>query len=172
MSYMEIAPTFADADVIGLQEVKSFLYHEARLLDAGKFDSWLELFFDDGIYWVPSSARQTDPLEVPSIIYENKDLLSMRVSRLMHPRTYRTHPQPRTTHAICNVDVLDQDQESSVYRVASAMFVHEYCDERRRLFSGQCEHVLRKVEGRLRIQSKRVDLVDAGSTYAAFMIPF
>lgn len=172
MSYAEIAPPFADADVISLQKVQSFLYHEARLLDAGKFDAWLDLFSDDAIYWIPSSANQTDPLEIPSIIYENKDLLSMRVSRLMHPRTYRTHPQPRTTHAICNVDVLDQDEEANTYRVASAVFMHEYCDEQRRLFSGQCEHVLCSTEGQLRILSKRVDLVDAGSTYSAFMIPF
>lgn len=157
---------------IGLQEASQLLFQEARLLDAGRFDAWLDLYAEDAVYWVPASLAQTDPLNVPSIMYENKDLLSMRVSRLMHPRTYLTHPQPRTTHAVNNIDLIAPDDDADTCRVTSVVFVHEYCAEQRRLFSGQCEHVLRRQDDRLEIVSKRVDLVDVGSTYSAFLIPF
>jgi benzoate/toluate 1,2-dioxygenase beta subunit len=162
----------AEAARIGLQEASQLLFQEARLLDTGRFDAWLDLYADDAVYWVPTSAAQTDPLNVPSIMYENKDLLSMRVSRLMHPRTYVTHPQPRTTHAVSNIAVIALGDDADTCRVASVILVHEYCAEQRRLFSGQCEHVLRRQDDRLEIVSKRVDLVDVGSTYSAFLIPF
>ena len=43
-----------------IQEVSSFLTHEADLLDQGNFEAWLELYEDDALYWVPSSPEQTD----------------------------------------------------------------------------------------------------------------
>lgn len=159
---------------IDSREARDFLYHEARLLDRGRFDAWLDLFDEDGIYWVPTRSEQADPLGMPSIIYENKDVLAMRVSRLMHPRTYSVHPRPRTTHVVGNVHLLDDTAApDGSCAVASVFMVHEYVAERRRLFSGLCEHRLRRDSaGKLRILAKRVDLVDAEATHSAFLIPF
>jgi len=39
------APT--DHDLI------SFVVHEARLIDQHRFEEWLDLFADDGYYWMP-----------------------------------------------------------------------------------------------------------------------
>ena len=33
-------------------QVSNFLAQEAELLDLGYFDRWLDLFADDGIYWI------------------------------------------------------------------------------------------------------------------------
>ena len=33
--------------------VEQFLFHEARLLDTGQLEAWLELFTDDATYWLP-----------------------------------------------------------------------------------------------------------------------
>jgi len=35
------------------REVEEFLYQEAELLDARRFDEWLALFTDDARYWMP-----------------------------------------------------------------------------------------------------------------------
>jgi 3-phenylpropionate/cinnamic acid dioxygenase small subunit len=37
----------ANADLI------DFVLHEARLLDAQRFEDWLDLFTEDGRYWMP-----------------------------------------------------------------------------------------------------------------------
>ena len=49
-------------------ELIAFVYDEAALLDAGRFDDWLGLFAEDGRYWVPlsgvlSSAKGSDAIK-------------------------------------------------------------------------------------------------------------
>ena len=45
----------SDADQ---RAVAAFLYREARLADEARYAEWLELWTDDGVYWVPAT---TDP---------------------------------------------------------------------------------------------------------------
>ncbi len=152
-----------------LVEVQQFLYGEARLLDQSRFAEWLDLFADDAIYWIPATRNQADPLNTPSIIYDNKDLLSMRVHRLADPRTYQTMAPPHTTRMTGNI-ILCQDQpQGDTITVYSTTFVHECREEIRRLFSAQCTHVLRRGGDGLKIVSKRVDLVDCDTVHSAFM---
>ncbi len=42
------------------QELIDFVVREARLIDEHRLDEWLELFADDGIYWMPLEWGQTD----------------------------------------------------------------------------------------------------------------
>jgi 3-phenylpropionate/cinnamic acid dioxygenase small subunit len=59
------------SDVALRDELKAFVYAEAELLDDGKFDDWLDLFADDGIYWIPAVPNQDDPLNTILIFYED-----------------------------------------------------------------------------------------------------
>ena len=152
-----------------LVRVQQFLYCEARLLDQGRFAEWLDLFTEDAIYWIPATPGQTDPLNVPSIIYDNKDLLSMRVRRLSDPRTYQTMAPPRSTRIIGNIILDAEPDHSDTLQVYSTAFVHECREEVRRLFSAQCRHVLRDTPAGLKIASKRIDLVDCDTVHSAFM---
>lgn len=34
-------------------ETETFLFREARLLDDGRFNDWLDLYGDECLYWVP-----------------------------------------------------------------------------------------------------------------------
>ena len=77
-------------------QVSNFLAQEAELLDLGYFDRWLDLFADDGIYWIPSASDQTDMEGQVSIILEDVALLKLRVARLSHPRAYAVTPLPAT----------------------------------------------------------------------------
>ncbi len=43
------------------QAIEAFLVHEARLLDERRFEDWLDLFTDDGWYWVPIEPDQDNP---------------------------------------------------------------------------------------------------------------
>jgi 3-phenylpropionate/cinnamic acid dioxygenase small subunit/predicted enzyme related to lactoylglutathione lyase len=149
----------SDPVVLPFGDVYAFLSHEARLLDRGLFKEWLELFAENGTYWIPSRPGQTDARQVPSIVYEDKHLLGMRVHRLLHPRAHALHPAPRTLHALSNLDLVRRDDAKGEIAVASALIVAEYQDGRRRTFAGQCEHVLRRAGGELqdRVETHRSD---------------
>ena len=42
------------------QELIDFVIREARLIDQQRFEEWLDLFAEDGIYWMPLEWGQTD----------------------------------------------------------------------------------------------------------------
>ena len=90
-----------------LREIELFVLREARLLDEGEFESWLDLYAPDGIYWMPSKPGQTDPVGVASIIYEDHGILAIRVDRLLEARALVLTPMPRTVHMVSNIEVLN-----------------------------------------------------------------
>jgi len=147
------------ADIESRSEVEAFLFHEAWLLDQGRLDEWLDLFTDDATYWVPLSARQTDPLESVSIVYEDRALLEVRVRQFRHPRAHARVPAPRTVHQVGNVRVLAADD--GLVRVSSTLVLIEYRQERQRTWGAQVEHRLRRTAIGLRIAAKRIDLVNS-----------
>ena len=65
-------------------EVEALLYREARLLDDGQFEAWLELFTDDAHYWCPANADDVDPQQHVSFLYDDRLRMGDRVWRLVH----------------------------------------------------------------------------------------
>ena len=153
------------------REVRRFLHHEAQLIDQRRFEDWLALFADDGYYWIPSRPGQTDPKTIPSIIYENRPLLEIRVRRLLHPKAHAVLPTPRTLHVVGNMEILDQDPARDEWRVTSNLLVVEHQDSQKRLFAGYCEHRLRPADGGFKIALKRVDLIDSDAVHGIMNIP-
>jgi benzoate/toluate 1,2-dioxygenase subunit beta len=151
---------------------EKFLYREARLLDAGDFAGWLALFAADGVYWVPSRSDQTDPRTVPSIVYEDRALLEIRIGRLSHPHVYAASPRPRTTHVVGNVEILHRDEAARTCEVEAAFVMTEYRDDARRMFSGRTRHTLAHDRDGFRIALKRVDLVDCDGVHRPIVVPF
>src|SRR5688500_7590923 len=70
------------------QELIDFVIREARLIDMHRLDEWLDLFAEDGIYWMPLEWGQTDPRLTTSLMYEDKMLLTIRIERLKGNRTF------------------------------------------------------------------------------------
>ena len=78
-------------------EIAALLFREARLLDEQRYDEWLALYLPDAWYWVPSRADQASWKDTISIIYDDRQLMEMRVRRLMHPHAHAVQPPARTT---------------------------------------------------------------------------
>ena len=57
------------------QQLIDFVLREARLLDQQRLEDWLDLFAEDGHYWMPVERGQTDPRLTTSLMYEDKLLL-------------------------------------------------------------------------------------------------
>ena len=147
------------------REIRKFIHHEARLIDERRFDEWLALFADDARYWIPSKPGQTDAKAVPSIIYEDRALLTIRVSRLTHPRAYAALPTPRTMHVVGNLEINDHDESTDQFRVSSNLLVVEHQEATTRTFAGHCEHILRRSDDGFIIALKRIDLIDCDAVH-------
>lgn len=138
--------------------VEQFLYHEARLLDTGQLEAWLELFTDDATYWVPLEQNQKDPHESSSIIHDDKALLGLRVRQARHPRAHARQPLARTVHTVGNVVF---SEKGSQVHVNSTLQLVEFRSERQRVWGALVEHRLRRAGDGFRIAHKRVDLVNS-----------
>jgi benzoate/toluate 1,2-dioxygenase subunit beta len=139
--------------------VEQFLYHEARLLDTGQLEAWLELFTDDATYWLPLERGQKDPFETSSIVHDDRMLLELRVKQARHPRAHARQPLARTVHQVGNVMVLSQNDSEII--VASTLNLVEFRNEKQRHYGALVEHRLRRAGDSYRIAHKRVDLVNS-----------
>lgn len=138
--------------------VEQFLYHEARLLDTGQLEAWLELFTDDATYWLPLERDQRDPFETSSIIHDDRTLLELRVKQARHPRAHARQPLARTVHQVGNIQIFEKNSEVHVH---STLQVIEYRNEKQRIHGALVEHRLRRANGTFKIAHKRVDLVNS-----------
>jgi 3-phenylpropionate/cinnamic acid dioxygenase small subunit len=137
---------------------EQFLYHEARLLDAHRYEDWLALFTTDATYWLPLEAGQQDPYETSSIVHDDRTLLELRVKQYRHARAHARLPLARTVHQVGNVTVLETGAE---LRVSSTLTVVEFRNEKQRVYGALVEHRLRKNGDTFAIAHKRVDLVNS-----------
>lgn len=113
-------PTAADRSA-----VEAFLYHEAALLDAGALDDWVELFTDDGVYWVPARTGAPDPARHVSIVYDDKPRLLVRVARLQSGKEYAQEPPSRTCRQVSNVAVLSTGEGDVDVEASAVLVVYE-----------------------------------------------
>src|SRR6202140_324530 len=151
--------------------LEGFIIHETRLPHARRFRDWMELFADDGPYWVPAVPDQKSPFDQASLFYDDRELMKTRIERLEHPRIHVQTPPSRTAHLVGNVVVEETDQAKGEYVVGSTLIMAEYRDEAQRIFAGRQRHHLRRDGDTFRIVQKRVDLINCDSAFEAMAVP-
>jgi len=87
------------------------VYAEARLLDEQRYEQWLDLFTEDGYYWMPLVHDQQDARLHASLMHEDKLLLRIRVERLAGRRTFSQQPKSRSHHLLQQPTVESMDEE-------------------------------------------------------------
>src|SRR5258708_35827731 len=97
------APAPAAAAGIDRAAFETFLIQEARLLDERRFREWMELFAEDGTYWVPAAPDQASPFDQASLFYDERELLQTRVESLDHPSILVQTPPSPTSHHVSDV---------------------------------------------------------------------
>jgi 3-phenylpropionate/cinnamic acid dioxygenase small subunit len=151
------APTHAD--------LIAFVMHEARLLDEQRFDDWLDLFTDDGRYWMPLEWGQTDRVLHASLMDEDKLLLRIRIERLKGNRTFSQKPKSRCHHVLQTPVIDARDDAAGTCQLYTPFHYVETRMDEQSLFAGWAKHSLVSVEGRLRIKLKRIDLVNCDAAF-------
>jgi benzoate/toluate 1,2-dioxygenase subunit beta len=99
---------------LSIEAIRQFLYQEARLLDDKDWDAWLACYAPNAEFWMPSwdddETLVSDPQsEISLIYYGHRGGLEDRVFRIKTDRSSATSlPEPRTSHNISNVEILEQ----------------------------------------------------------------
>lgn len=147
------------------KDLIEFVIAEARMLDEQRFADWLDLFAEDGYYWMPSEWGQTDTKLVGSLMYEDKLLLGVRIERLKGRRTFSQQPRSRCHHLLTVPTVDARDDAAGAYQVYTPFHYVETRLHEQNLYAGWARHSLVLVDGKLRIKLKRIDLVNCDAAF-------
>lgn len=146
-----------------LREIEQFLYRQSELLDGKLWQDYIDLFADDGVYWMPVTPDQTDWEGSPSIFAEDRYMMEVRMGRVSHPTAWSQAPMWATNHVIGNVVVESESVDEWVVR--SRFHMMELRRDTVRHFGGTYRHTLVRRDGQLRIKLQRVDLFNAQAPY-------
>jgi len=145
-------------------EILSFLYHEALLLDRCQYEEWVGLLAEDLRYEVP--VRQSQMLDKGTgfsrdigYFSENHATLTMRVKRLQTDMAWAEQPNTRTRRIVGNVLVDSGDAEGEYLVTSAVIIARSRLDLRFDFLTGERVDVLRRTAAGLRI-AKRTFFLD------------
>lgn len=142
-----------------------FVYDEVRMLDEGRYDDWLNLWTDDGIYWMPLDWKQKDEINETSLMYEDQFMLRLRVERLTGARTFSQKPKSRCHHVIQRPYVDKIDTDAGAFLVTTQMHYVETRLDDQFLLALTAQHELVLKDDALKIARKRVDILNCDAAF-------
>ena len=145
------------------ERVEQFLYRQSELLDNKHWQDYIDLFADDGVYWMPVTPEQTEWEGSPSIFAEDKMLMRVRMGRVSHPNAWSQAPMWATNHVVGNI-VIEKDGAREVV-VRSRFHMMELRRDSVRHFGGTYRHTLVKKGDDFRIKLQRVDMFNGQAAY-------
>jgi len=148
------------------EAISSFVYMEARLLDEWRLEEWLDLFAEDGIYWIPINETK-DPADYPSISYDDKGSLSSRVAQLTkYGARASQSPRSETIHFISNLEATESEGGSikATYSCMITEFRPGYWRQNgmgvQRPLSCRCSLTLERFGTNFKIKQKQIILIN------------
>lgn len=139
--------------------VSQFLYHEAQLLAARRFQDWLALLTEDVEYRIPNwrdgGALATDAV----IAREDHTALRARAIRLARPDNPTQMPPPRVQYFITNVLLGERDGEELGVE-AGVLLAVAAANQPLRMHPVTSRYRLRGATGAWRIARKEVVLLE------------
>ncbi len=159
----ESPPRAAQVTLETQRAVEQFLYRQSECLDAKRWPEFIDLFAPAGVYWMPARPDQTTGDGEPSIFYEDRDMMRIRVKRIGHPRAWSQKTAWGTSHVVANVIVEHEDANSIACRARFTMM--EFRRDAVRHFAGSYIHHLVRFGDDFRIKLQRVDLVNGDAPF-------
>lgn len=140
--------------------VVALIRHERDLLDRGDLSHWMELFCDDGVYWMPSHPEQTDPAGAISLLLEDRPLMRIRAGNFQHPLS------PAMAHSIRSTRLMELTQiercadNGCHWRVVANFHAVVSYREQQQIFAGRYTYLIREEGKNKLIWRKRVDIIN------------
>jgi len=160
-----IAPDFES-----IRKVEEFLYLEASYLDRPNLDAWIELYTEDGTYWMPAIEDQEDPLNHISLYYDDRVMMEIRRRNFVHPRASSKDYKIRSSHIISNIRVTELDENTGDCTVTSNFHCASYYRDEQTLYAGTYSHDLVRHGSGFLIRHKRVDLINCDGVLGSIII--
>ena len=165
--YADLVAAFADWQRIELEvedlqvkeQCRALLEREARLLDQGRWQEWLELYAAHCVVWVPASEPAGDPRSEVTVLFDDRRRLEDRIYRLGTGGAWSQVPPSRTVRLVSNVEVF-RTGERTVIMARSNFLLSEWRAGEGRTLSGWCGHRLRRRQVGWEIEAKQVNLID------------
>jgi 3-phenylpropionate/cinnamic acid dioxygenase small subunit len=146
------------------REVEQLLYQQAELLDGKHWQAWMDLFDEQGVYWMPVTPEQVEWEGSPSIFAEDKLMMEIRKGRISHPNAWSQAPMWETSHIVSHVVL--ESAVGDLVQVRSRFHMMELRRDTVRHFGGRYHHTLvRGPDGLLRIRLQRVDLFNSQAPF-------
>jgi p-cumate 2,3-dioxygenase beta subunit len=149
-------------ETLARQNVEDFLFLEASLIDTWKLPEWLDLFTEDGAYYVPST--DVDPMASPDdnlfYIADDRYRLGERVKRLMKRTAHVEFPRSKLCHLVSNVRLLDTVNDEILVSAAFVTYRTKFAVTD--IYFGTSYYRLVIRDGKLRIREKRAVLASDG----------
>lgn len=147
--------------MLSRDEIETFLYREARLLDSWRLPEWEQLFTEDGRYLVPpvgiARPEEADPAQVLFIVADDRMRIGQRVLRLMKPSAHAEYPHSRLRHLVSNVEILGEERPGRM-RVTANFVVYRIRHSELGTYMGQYFYTLDCAGETPRIAEKRACL--------------
>ena len=153
-----------------------FVYYEAMLLDTRRYEDWLSLFAQDGLYWMPLSPDDAPAMddtpsdELPALLFEDLLLLRLRVKRYSNPRAHSLHPAVRGLRILQAPVVMHVDESVSTYHMRTPFMYVETQGDIQRVLAATAYHTLLGEPGEWKIQRKKVVLLNADASLPAIQL--
>jgi p-cumate 2,3-dioxygenase beta subunit len=145
-------------DGVTRTDVEDFLFTEAALLSAWRWDDWLAMFEEGGRYEVPTfDGRSLPGQQAQYFIADDWDLLQARIIRQKSKHAHAENPPSHTHRLISNVRCSPADD--GALAVDANFIVHRMRDGLLDPYVGRYEHRLVLVDGALRFRLRRAVLL-------------
>ena len=144
--------------------VEQFLYRQAEVLDAKRWQDYIDLFTADGVYWMPADPADKHWDGIPSIFAEDKNLMTVRMKRVLHPDAWSQRPLWGTNHVVGNV-IVEKESPNGDVVARSRFHMMELRRDNVRHFAGSYVHHLKKTANGYRIRQQRVDMTNAQAAF-------
>lgn len=156
------------SNLAGEQDLVEFVYHEARLIDEKRFAEWLDLFTEDGLYYMPLTRDQPDGRLHTSLYYEDRLLLRVRIERLSHPNAF-SQGEPSWCQHVLQAPRIESRSGDLVILRTPYVYAESQGDHQE-IYLAVAWHHLTMQAGRLKMRMKKIDLLNRNAALPSIQL--
>ena len=153
-----------------VRDIERLLYDEAAYLDRPDLDKWIDLYTEDGTYWMPATPDQEDPLNHISLFYDDRVMMEVRRRNFKHPRAASKEYAVRASHIISNVRIVALDEASGNCTVTSNFHCFLFYRDKQTPYAGTYTHELVREDESYKIRHKRVDIINCDAALNTIIV--
>ena len=144
---------------VKLQDIAEFLWMEADLLDRRDYDTWLDLWTEEGFYVIPVDKEGDDFANRLNIAYDDAKMRKMRVERFQAGFSISSAPPADSVRTLSRFVI--EGAEGDTVTVRAAQHVIEDKFGRQRMFAANVSWKLKVTEDGFMIRDKVIRLLNS-----------